>query len=102
MLALLMPVAYARPKSKPPALVNLPHLEMDGGRRLAFERSFNTQKEVKPKRGQVINLMDALRKSVSGDKAPAAEKSEKKRGPQLIKGAKKAAKSSSSSRRKTA
>jgi len=56
----------------------------------------------KPAKGKVINLMDALRKSVSGDKAPAAEKSEKKRGPQLIKGAKKAAKSSSSSRRKTA
>ena len=57
-LALLLPVAYARPKSKPPALVNLPHLEMEGGRRLAFERSFNTQKEVKPKRGFWTKLVD--------------------------------------------
>lgn len=59
----------------------------------------------KPARGKVINLMDALRKSVSGDKAPeTAEKpkvhhaatGEKKRGLSLVKGASKPAKRSES------
>jgi len=56
----------------------------------------------KPAKGKVVNLMDALRKSVAGDKSPAIEKPEKKRGPQLVKGTKKPAKSSTTHRRKTA
>ncbi|MEO6922365.1 MAG: Ku protein [Bryocella sp.] len=60
------------------------------------------QDEVKkPVRGKVINLMDALRKSVRSDKEPAEDKSGKKRGPQLVSSAKKSAKPSGA-RRKTA
>ncbi|HEY4358855.1 MAG TPA: Ku protein [Acidobacteriaceae bacterium] len=53
----------------------------------------------KPARGKVINLMDALRKSVSGDKETAekpathhAASGEKKRGLSLVKGASKSSK----------
>jgi DNA end-binding protein Ku len=58
-----------------------------------------TDEEVKPKRGQVINLMDALRKSVSGkgsdeDEAPkratsktAEKKTDSKKGLSLVKSA---------------
>jgi DNA end-binding protein Ku len=44
--------------------------------------------EVKPKRGQVINLMDALRKSVSGDSVaakPQSKKRDEKKGLSLVK-----------------
>jgi len=56
---LLMPVvSLARPKSKAIAPTNHASLEMDGGRRLEFERTFNRQQEVKPKRGFWTKLID--------------------------------------------
>jgi DNA end-binding protein Ku len=38
-----------------------------------------------PARGKVINLMDALRKSVSGGEKPAPKEAEKRKGPTLVK-----------------
>ena len=39
-----------------------------------------------PAKGKVINLMDALRKSVSGDSQPAKKTAAKKHGLALVKG----------------
>jgi DNA end-binding protein Ku len=74
-----------------------------------------TDKEVKPKRGQVINLMDALRKSVSGNNdendAPAAKrtaskstdkKQDPKRGLSLVKSAPKTQATKVTHKRKSA
>jgi len=61
-----------------------------------------------PARGKVINLMDALRKSVKGDAKPAetAKPSATKRGPTLVKSSakipKRSAKSTPAQRRKSA
>jgi DNA end-binding protein Ku len=60
-----------------------------------------------PARGKVINLMDALRKSVSGDRQPAKKTAAKKHGLALVKGAAKkqthhAAKSKATPKRKSA
>jgi len=57
---LVVTTAAARPKPKAPASpANIPHLEMDGGRQLYFERNFTSQREVKPKRGFWTKLVDA-------------------------------------------
>jgi DNA end-binding protein Ku len=60
-----------------------------------------------PAKGKVINLMDALRKSVSGDSHPAKKTAAKKHGLALVKGAAKkqtphAAKSKATPKRKSA
>jgi DNA end-binding protein Ku len=60
-----------------------------------------------PAKGKVINLMDALRKSVSGDSQPAKKTAAKKHGLALVKGAVKkqthhAAKSKATPKRKSA
>ncbi len=59
-LALLSaaPVASARPKTKERPAVTAPELEMDGGRRLVFERSFGSERDVKLKRGFWTKLVD--------------------------------------------
>jgi DNA end-binding protein Ku len=44
-----------------------------------------------PARGKVINLMDALRKSVSGGEKPAPKEAEKRKGPTLVQSSAKSA-----------
>jgi len=56
---LLAPAAtWARPKTKTPTLADAPYLEMDGARRLQFERSFQSERQVKTKRGFFTRLID--------------------------------------------
>jgi sugar lactone lactonase YvrE len=59
-LLLLAPAAtWARPRVKTPAAAtDAPYLEMDGGRRLQFERSFQSEREVKTKRGFWTKMID--------------------------------------------
>lgn len=55
---LMVGQAFAAPKPKIPRVVNAPGLEMDGGRRLLFERSFGFESELKPKRSFLTKLVD--------------------------------------------
>lgn len=60
-LALLAPgLAPGRTHSKPPVAAGAPHLEMDEGRRLVFERNFSSEREVRTTRGFWTKLKDAL------------------------------------------
>jgi len=61
-LALLLaaPAASGRPKTKDRPVVTAPELLMDGGRRLVFERSFRSEREVKLKRGFWTKLIDVV------------------------------------------
>jgi DNA-binding beta-propeller fold protein YncE len=52
------PWVSAASKTKTPHMVNVPGLEMDGGRRLLFERSFSFESELKPKRSLLTKLVD--------------------------------------------
>ena len=56
-LLLLTPVWASKPKEKPnqPAP---PDMVLEGGRKLSYERSFNSQREVKPKRGFWNRVLD--------------------------------------------
>lgn len=49
----------SKPKQQPQALT-APVLQLDGGRRLVFERSFTYEREVKPKRGFWNKLLDIV------------------------------------------
>lgn len=58
---LLMPgPAAARSHAKAPGVIQTPELEMDGGRRLVFERNLSSEREVKWKRGFWMKLKDAV------------------------------------------
>jgi len=58
-LLLLAPeVMLAKSKSKTPPAPDLPYLVMDGGRRLVFERNYQSEREVKTKRGFWTKLLD--------------------------------------------
>lgn len=59
-LALLpvVPVASARPKTKERAPLTAPELLMDGGRKLTFERSFRSERDVKLKKGFWTKVID--------------------------------------------
>ena len=58
-LLLLAPAAMlARTKTKTPAAADVSFLQMDGGRRLVFERNFQSEREVKAKRGFWTKLLD--------------------------------------------
>jgi DNA-binding beta-propeller fold protein YncE len=62
-LLLLLAVGAAAGRSLPkagPAAADAPALEMDGGRRLVFERSFSSAREVRSKRGFFTKLKDAV------------------------------------------
>ena len=60
-LLLLLPVlAAARSIPKTPVAPEAPELRMDGGRRLVFDRSFSSEREVKTKRGIWTKLKDAV------------------------------------------
>jgi len=57
---LLAPAGFARTHTKTPVPAEGPALEMDGGRRLVFERSFNSAREVRGKRGFWTKVKDAV------------------------------------------
>ena len=58
-LLLIAPAAtLAKSKGKAPAPTDLPYLVMDGGRRLVFERNYQSEREVKTKRGFWTKLLD--------------------------------------------
>jgi DNA-binding beta-propeller fold protein YncE len=59
-LLLTAGLAAARSIPKTPAAPDAPELLMDGGRRLAFERSFSSEREVKIKRGFWTKLKNAV------------------------------------------
>ncbi len=60
LLSLGSGVAKARPKTKSVGPVTVPELELDGGRRLLYEGSFSSEKEVRTKRGFWGRLLDVV------------------------------------------
>ncbi len=58
-LLALPALALAASKSKPPSLVTLPQLELDGGRRLLYEGSVNSEREVRVKHfwGRLLDVV---------------------------------------------
>ncbi len=52
--------AYKKPKTKTEPLPLPPELLLSGGRRLTYERSFSSQREVKPKKGFWTKLLDVV------------------------------------------
>ena len=58
LLLALLPAAAAGSKTKPPVEVRVPVLLLDGGRKLVFERSFNSQREMGNKRGFWTKVLD--------------------------------------------
>ncbi len=59
-LLLISPTALARPKSQPAGPATLPELELEGGRKLRYEGSISSEKEVKTKHsfwGRVLDVM---------------------------------------------
>jgi DNA-binding beta-propeller fold protein YncE len=58
-LLLALPVVAAK-RPKETTTVAVPDLEMDGGRRLSFERSFSLEREVKPKRSFWTRVVDTI------------------------------------------
>jgi DNA-binding beta-propeller fold protein YncE len=59
-LLLLPGVAGARSRPNPAAPVTVPELELEGGRKLRYEGSFSSEKEVKTKRSFWGRLLDAV------------------------------------------
>jgi DNA-binding beta-propeller fold protein YncE len=57
---ILAPLAGAADKKNNPQPVDVPQLELEGGRRLTFERSFWSEPEVKLKRGFWTKLVDVV------------------------------------------
>ena len=57
---LLVPVTAAASKQKKPQPVEVPVLQLEGGRKLVFERSFSWEREAKPKRGFWNKLVDVI------------------------------------------
>ena len=59
-LVLSMVAGASAKKSKTPAEVKVPQLQLEGGRKLTFERSFGSEEEVKIKRGFWSRLLDVV------------------------------------------
>jgi sugar lactone lactonase YvrE len=59
-LLLLPGVLAARSKANPAGLVTVPELELEGGRKLRYEGSFSSEREVKTKHGFWGRLLDAV------------------------------------------
>jgi len=59
-LLLLPSFVAARPKAKAAGPVTVPELELAGGRKLLYEGSFSSEREVKTKRGFWGRLLDAV------------------------------------------
>jgi len=57
---LTCPAFATKDKKKEPAPIAVPDLLMDGGRKLSFERSFSSEREVKPKRGFFTKVVDVM------------------------------------------
>jgi DNA-binding beta-propeller fold protein YncE len=57
---LLVPSLARASKQKPPQPVTVPVLQLEGGRKLVFERSFSFEREAKPKRGFWNKLVDVV------------------------------------------
>jgi DNA-binding beta-propeller fold protein YncE len=60
LLALFPGVLAARSKAQPAGPVTVPELELEGGRRLLYEGSFSSEREVKTKRGFWGRVLDAV------------------------------------------
>jgi hypothetical protein len=59
-LLLMSPTALARPKSQPAGPATVPELELDGGRKLRYEGSIRSEKEVKTQHSFWGRLLDAV------------------------------------------
>ena len=60
-VALLLPPIWASHESRPPAAApELWEMSLDGGRKLSWEHSFNSESEVKPNRGFWNKLVDIV------------------------------------------
>ncbi len=59
-LALAPSIAAPRPRSQPAGPAALPELELEGGRKLRYEGSINSEKEVKPRHTFLSRLVDAV------------------------------------------
>ncbi|HET7841492.1 MAG TPA: 6-bladed beta-propeller [Terriglobia bacterium] len=59
-MLVMLPMAKAGSKAKSAGPVLVPELELDGGRKLRYEGSFRSQKEVKTKRGLWGRLLDVV------------------------------------------
>jgi DNA-binding beta-propeller fold protein YncE len=57
---LLLSPAWASKATKTPLAEPAPELLLDGGRKLVYERSFNSEHEVKPKRGFWTKVVDVI------------------------------------------
>ncbi len=60
LLLLFIPGSAAASKDKKPKEVIVPVLQLEGGRKLVFERSFSSEHEVKPKRGFWNRVLDVV------------------------------------------
>ena len=61
LVVLLVPgLAAARSKANPAAPVTVPQLELEGGRKLRYEGSFSSEKEVKTKHSFWGRLLDVV------------------------------------------
>ena len=61
LVLLLLPItAWTSRKTKPAANEPGPELELEGGRRLTYERSFGSEREVRPNRGFWHRLVDVI------------------------------------------
>jgi len=60
MVLMMAAPAMAKKSKEKAAPVEVPDLLMDGGRRLAFERSFSLEREVKPKRSFWTKVVDVI------------------------------------------
>ncbi|MGA8869380.1 MAG: hypothetical protein WB510_20560, partial [Candidatus Sulfotelmatobacter sp.] len=60
-ILLLSAAAWASPKAKnKPTEIHPPDLLLEGGRKLSYERSFHSEREVKPKRGFWNRVLDVV------------------------------------------
>jgi sugar lactone lactonase YvrE len=59
-LMMVSPLLATKEKKKDAEPINVPDLLMDGGRKLAFERAFHSEREVKPKRGFWTKVVDVV------------------------------------------
>lgn len=58
--ALLLAVGLSAKSKQKPEVPAYPELQMDGGRRLVFERSFHSERDVRTKRGFLTKLVDIV------------------------------------------
>jgi len=59
-LLMVSPILATKDKKKEAEPIVVPDLLMDGGRKLSFERTFHSEREVKPKRGFWNKVVDVI------------------------------------------